>query len=134
MTTKETLLTTVSHGIQIQHMDLTVDPGVDFNVYCNGTWLKNTEIPAEYPRWGMFMKLRDEALQYLVGLFNRLSTTESEPGSNAQKIGDLYFTGMNEAGIEAEGLTALQPELARIARVRTMHDLVNVVARTTATS
>ena len=71
MTTKDTLLTTVSHGIQIQHMDLTVDPGVDFNEYCNGTWLKNTQIPAEYPRWGMFMKLRDEALQYLVGLFNR---------------------------------------------------------------
>jgi len=99
MTTKET---TRSHGIQIEQMDLSVDPGTDFNLYCNGTWLKNTEIPAAYPRWGMFMKLRDEALTYLVGLFQRLSTTASEPGSNAQKIGDLYFSGMNEDAIEAE--------------------------------
>jgi putative endopeptidase len=129
MATQNPLNSTVTHGIQIQHMDLNVNPGTDFNLYCNGTWLKNTEIPADYPRWGMFMKLRDEALQYLVGLFNRLSTTESEPGSNAQKIGDLYFTGMNEAGIEAEGLTALQADLAHIARIRNLHDLVNVVAR-----
>jgi putative endopeptidase len=126
MTTTEK---TPYHGIQIDQMDLSVDPGIDFHRYCNGTWLKNTEIPEAYPRWGQFMKLRDDSLTYLVNLFQQLSTQVSEPGSNAQKIGDLYFTGMNEAQIEAEGLKALEPDLRRISRVRNMRDLINVVAR-----
>ncbi|MES7377369.1 hypothetical protein U6P21_12400, partial [Cutibacterium acnes] len=116
------------HGIQVSLMDLSVDPGTDFFRYCNGRWLDSTAIPDEYPRWGMYMKLRDEALNFLHGLFDRLSTTTSPSGSNAQKIGDLYATGMNEGRIEAEGLLALEPYISRIARIRNQRQLTDVLA------
>lgn len=122
-------MTTKPHGIQPSQMDLSVDPGVDFHRYCNGTWLANTEIPDAYPRWGNFMQLRDDALFYLHDLFQKLAATQSAPGSNAQKIGDLYASGMNEEQIEAEGLTALAADFARIDRVSNFRQLADVVAR-----
>jgi len=35
------------------NMNLAVKPGDDFVEYSNGTWLKNTEIPAKETRWGI---------------------------------------------------------------------------------
>ena len=39
-------------------MDMSVKPTDDFFKYVNGTWLKNTEIPADRSRWGSFDELR----------------------------------------------------------------------------
>ncbi|MFQ3191370.1 MAG: putative endopeptidase, partial [Paraglaciecola sp.] len=38
---------TLTSGIIKQNMDLSVKPGDDFFTYVNGTWLANTEIPAD---------------------------------------------------------------------------------------
>jgi putative endopeptidase len=35
-------------AIDPKNMDPSVKPGVDFYQYTNGSWLKNTEIPADY--------------------------------------------------------------------------------------
>jgi len=40
-------------------MDLSVNPGDDFFSYVNGTWVKNTEIPADLSRYGSFDALRE---------------------------------------------------------------------------
>ncbi len=39
-------------------MDKNVKPSNDFFQFVNGTWLKNTEIPADRSRWGSFDELR----------------------------------------------------------------------------
>ena len=41
-------------GINLSLMDKTVSPKNDFFKFVNGTWLKNTEIPADKTRWGSF--------------------------------------------------------------------------------
>jgi len=109
-------------------MDLTANPGADFHRFCNGGWLDRTKIPAEYPRWGMFMQLRDQALDYLHSMFDRLAKAENAPGSNAQKISDLYALGMDEESIEAEGLTGLDGLFAQIKRIRNRRQLMNAMA------
>ena len=40
-------------GIDKPSMDFNVKPGTSFFDYVNGTWLKNTAIPAEYPSYGI---------------------------------------------------------------------------------
>src|SRR5438093_8381884 len=39
------------------NMDTSVKPGDDFFRYANGAWIKRTEIPPEYSRWGAFNEL-----------------------------------------------------------------------------
>ena len=41
-------------GFDTSRMDTSVEACTDFFEYANGTWLKNTEIPAAYSRWGTF--------------------------------------------------------------------------------
>src|SRR6266568_1765409 len=38
-------------------MDTSVKPQDDFFIYANGGWIKSTEIPPEYSRWGSFNQL-----------------------------------------------------------------------------
>ena len=49
-------------GFDRSNFDSSIKPGEDFFQYVNGNWVKQNPIPAEYSRWGMFMKLRDDNL------------------------------------------------------------------------
>lgn len=42
------------YGFDASGMDRTVLPGDDFYAYANGTWAKNTAIPADKSNYGMF--------------------------------------------------------------------------------
>ena len=44
-------------GINQNFMDKSVNPADNFNRYVNGSWLDNTEIPADRTRWGSFDEL-----------------------------------------------------------------------------
>ncbi len=43
-----------SKGFDTARMDTSTEACNDFYQYANGTWIKNTKIPAEYPSWGSF--------------------------------------------------------------------------------
>src|SRR6266446_7702226 len=43
--------------IVLGNMDTSVKPSEDFFLYANGGWIKRTEIPPEYSRWGSFNEL-----------------------------------------------------------------------------
>ena len=45
------------NGIDLSLMDKSVKPSDDFFRFVNGTWLNNTEIPADRTRWGSFDEL-----------------------------------------------------------------------------
>src|SRR3712207_3362244 len=46
-------------GFDTAGMDRTVRPGDDFYAFANGTWAKNTPIPADKPGYGSFNLLDD---------------------------------------------------------------------------
>jgi putative endopeptidase len=121
-------MNTQYHGIKPSYMDKSVSPGQDFNRFANGSWIANTEIPAEYPRWGAFLMLRDRTLEQLKVILEDLATRITVPGSNEQKIQDFYATGMDLAAIETTGFTPLLPELARIGSIRSRSGLTDVIA------
>jgi putative endopeptidase len=56
------------------------------------------------------------------------ANTSATPGSNLQKVGDFYASGMDTVAIEKAGLTPLQPELARIAAVKDRAGLLAALA------
>jgi len=116
------------HGIDPANMDLTADPTKDFYQYANGGWVKNNTIPESESRWGVFGELRDANKEALRSLLIKVSATDHEPGTNSQKVGDFYRTGMNSEQIEENGLTPIQSYFDEIDAIRNFDDILKVVS------
>lgn len=116
----------------VLHMDwlnTKIAPGQDFYTYANGSWQKNNPIPPEYSAWGSF-NVVNEKVQEIIHqmLIKAAENTKAQPGSIAQKVGDFYFSGMDEVSINKLGITPLQSEFARIDAIKSLTDLQNEIA------
>jgi predicted metalloendopeptidase len=119
-----------SGGIDLAGIDLSVAPGDNFFLYANGTWIRNTEIPADRGRYGAGSALEELTDKRTADLIAELARTPGPAGSDARKIGDYYTSFMDEAGIEAKGLQPLQPALGRIAAVSDAAGLARLLGGT----
>ncbi|GJQ21397.1 MAG: peptidase M13 [Bacteroidia bacterium] len=112
------------------NMDLTVRPCDNFYSYANGTWLKNTPIPSEFSSWGSFTELAEKNNEVLKEILETAAKDMRAPkGSNIQKVGDFYATGMDSAAIEALGFTPIRDDLRRIDAIASTGDLQAELAR-----
>ncbi len=117
------------HGINVANMDRSVTPGDNFYLYANGDWIKRTAIPADRAAVGVFSTLDDTANKNTAALIQEAAKADAPAGSNARKIADLYNSYMNEAAIEAKGLTPLHPQLAAIAAIHTQRELARALGQ-----
>ncbi len=115
-------------GFDLSGMDRSITPGNDFYGFANGTWLQRTEIPADRSSYGMFTRLTEQADQRNRQLIE--AQGQAAEGSEARKIGDLFASYMDEAGIEARGAAPLKPELDRIAAITQRSQLATVLGAT----
>lgn len=114
--------------INLDNMDLTVLPGEDFYMYCNGGWKKNNPLPAQESRWGVFDKLGDTSLEQVHAIVEEVMATESEPGSIAQKITTMYKLGMDSVKLNAEGAAPIKEQLAQIEAIKDGKELAGMIA------
>src|SRR6185437_11009911 len=106
-------------GYDVSSMDKNTSACTDFYQYANGTWLKNTEIPAAYSSWGAFNVLAENNRKALHEILEEAAKkTNAVKGSNEQKIGDYYASCLDETKREAEGMKPLESELARIEKIQ----------------
>jgi putative endopeptidase len=118
------------HGIYPADMDTKVSACVNFNQYANGGWMKKNAIPPAYPSWGTFNELAERNREELHEILERAAkNTRAPQGSDEQKIGDFYASCMDTAQVEREGAKPLEPEFARIDKIRDMKSLQAEVAR-----
>jgi putative endopeptidase len=111
-------------GFDASGMDKSVAPGDDFFTYANGTWVKNTAIPADKSRYGMFNTLDDLSKQ------RTRQIIEEQTKNPNSKIGNAYLSFMDTAAVEAKGLTPLQPLLNRIRSTSSKAQLPALYAET----
>jgi endothelin-converting enzyme/putative endopeptidase len=105
-------------------VDRAIDPCNDFDAYANGPWRAANPIPAQESRWGRRAASRETNRRQLQELLQELSGREDWPrGTVEQLLADHYASCMDEAKIEALGLTPLAPSLADIDAIRTRADL-----------
>jgi predicted metalloendopeptidase len=98
----------VTSGITLENMDKTVRPQDDFYRYVNGTWLDNTEIPADKSTYGSFTALRDKSREDVKVIIEETSQLKDvQKGSDAQKVGDLYRSFMNTEILNRLGASPL---------------------------
>jgi len=115
-------------GVDLSGMDKTANPGDSWYNYVNGTWDKNTVIPADKAAWGGFGILAELSTTRTRTLIEEIAAKPAPKGSNEQKIGDLYRSYMDEAAIERAGIEPLKPYLARIDAIHSQTDLAAAFA------
>ncbi len=107
-------------------IDTSISPAQDFYGYANGNWQKNNPIPPEYASWGSFNIVNEKVRDVIHEMLIKASeNTKAKPGSIEQKVGDFYFSGMDEKSINQLGIEPLKPEFAKINEIKSLHDLQN---------
>lgn len=119
---------TPSSGIDTSQFDTTVRAQDDFHRYVSGTWLKNTEIPADKSSWGSFQALHEMTQPQLRAIVENAAKNGKKGSAEAQKIGDLYTSFMDEKARDALGLKPLQGEMARIAALKDKQQIPALIA------
>jgi len=119
-----------SGGIDLAGIDKSVAPGDDFFAYANGTWVKNTQIPADRSTWGPGEMLTEVTGKRTADLIAEASTSKAPKGSDAAKVGDYYASYMDEEGIESKGLAPLEPRLREIASIADARALARYLGST----
>ena len=102
------------HGIQIENLDLTVDPGDDFYQFANGGWLDRTELPGSSPAYGVFDELNDKVTAELQEVVFSL---EADPTTDIGKVKVVYDQFTNEEERNANGIEPIQSILDEIAEI-----------------
>ena len=110
------------------NIDPTVSPRDDFFQYATGAWLKRHPIPPDQGRWGVWNVVSDDLYARLRAASEAASASRARRGSVGQLIGDFWATGMDSIAVNRQGLAPLRPDLERITRIRSIGDVMEIVA------
>lgn len=112
----------------LTHRDTTTNPAHDFFQYANGGWFKQNPIPSTESSNGIFQLINDTINNQIKKICERSAATTSAKGSNKQKIGDFYASGMDSLRIEQVGIQPIQSELKIINACSNLGQVVQTFA------
>lgn len=111
-------------GIDLSLMDKSVRPNDDFFNFVNGTWVKNTEIPADRTRWGSFDELRQKTDIDALNILEEAAKNPAYKSNTDQgKAINLYRSIMDTVSRNKAGIKPLKPYLDKINKVKSVADL-----------
>ena len=116
-------------SLQLDSMDKSIDPCVNFYKYACGGWQKKNPIPADQTGWSVYGKLYQDNLNFLRGILEHAASGSNQRNAVTQKIGDFYASCTDEAGIEKSGMEPIKAELEAIARLKSVHEMATLVAQ-----
>ena len=113
-----------------KNMDTSVKPQDDFFLYANGGWIKRTEIPPEYTRWGSFNELIEHNNDALHDIAEKAQNTKVDPrmAPETEKVGDFYASGMDEKTIESVRTKPLDAEFKAVEAINDRANLLKEIA------
>ncbi|WP_353075230.1 M13 family metallopeptidase [Stenotrophomonas sepilia] len=115
----------------VSDLDTTIDACSAFGDHVNGKWMAAASIPADRSSWGMEDVLEKRSKGVQIQILDALAVL-AEPSHVEKILGDLWATGLDEAQLEAQGLTPLAEALDAIAALDNRDALVHYLHETAA--
>lgn len=110
------------------NIDHDIDPCVDFYQYACKKWLTANPIPGDQSAWSHASKLNLWNQSVVRDVLEKASAAAAGRNPVDQKIGDYYASCMDEQAIDSKGISAVQPELDRVAAIKEKSQLAEEVA------
>lgn len=115
-------------GLDEKLIDAKADPCTDFFQYACGNFSKLYPIPNDRSSFGVGTMVYEHNQEVLHSILEKAAAAGTERSANEQKIGDYYSSCMDEEAINRGGLKPLQPELDRIAALKSKGELPALLA------
>lgn len=115
-------------GVDRAYLDPAASPCQDFYAYANGAF-DRVAIPGEYASYGVNQEIDERNFAVVKAILENSARTGGPRGSVAQRVGDFYAAGMDEAAIEKAGLTPLAPWFQAIAAIDSPATLLGLIGR-----
>ena len=108
--------------------DTLVNPAEDFFAYANGGWFNKNPIPETEKSNGIFRTIQDTINNQVKNICEKSALANDKKGSNKQKIGDFYASGMDTIAIDKSGINPIKNEIAKIDAITDIPTLVASMA------
>ena len=112
----------------VTNRDTTANPADDFFAYANGGWFKKHPIPASERSNGIFRMIQDTINNQIKNICESSAKANDAKGSNKQKIGDFYASGMDSIAINKAGTTPIKALFIKIDGVKDIPSLLQTIA------
>ncbi|MDQ3051475.1 MAG: M13 family metallopeptidase [Bacteroidota bacterium] len=110
------------------NIDTAIQPGTDFFLYANNGWFQKNPIPASEQGNGLWQLIRDTINAQVRQICENAAATDSDKGSARQKIGDMFYSGMDSISLNKSGIAAIKPELDMIDGINDAASLAKATA------
>ncbi len=104
-------------------IDNTIDPCENFYRYSCNNWFKRNPLPPDQIAYGRFTELYELNRLHLKEILEEAAKPSASRTPNEQKIGDEYASCMDASAINKASIEPLQPELDRIAAIKSPAEL-----------
>ncbi|MTI72907.1 MAG: peptidase [Stenotrophomonas sp.] len=101
------------NAFSVADLDPSKDACTDFGGYVNDKWLSANEIPGDRTSWGAFTILDERSVAVQHQLAEQAAAMKNATGVE-KIVGDFWASGMDEAKINALGITPLKADLEAI--------------------
>ncbi len=121
-----------THGISLEYMDNSVNPGDDFFRYVNGKWFDKAEIPADRTRWGSFDELRkntDEDVLKIVKEAIESGEYSQDESIDQAKALNVYQTYLDYETRNKLGISPIESKLAEINQANNAKDINDLIVK-----
>lgn len=125
---KQTKCSAENSDALASHIDSTAKAGNDFFQFANGKWFKQNPIPASEQSNGIFQLVQDTVNAQIRKICESSAAIQNEKGSNKQKIGDLFYSGMDSTSLNKKGISDLKGDFATIDNIKDLNGIVKEAA------
>ncbi|MEZ5056410.1 MAG: M13 family metallopeptidase [Saprospiraceae bacterium] len=119
----------VSAQLEMDNFDNSVKANDDFYHHVNGTWIKNTEIPATEGRWASFSEIMERNRTILKEICEKEAAAQHKKGTEEQLVGDLYYSAMDSVTINKLGFDAIKEEYNKLDEIKSIEDITHTIAQ-----